>query len=162
MVTTEHPNANDDMAISLLREALQALPMVIDPSEHPPATVIDGATWVHDWLNMEAELAELTFDSTADLGLAGVRSDGTLRELTFVSGQHTVEIEIESAGRTVIISGAVEPPTPGAMQLVVGGQVYADNLDSAGSFEVNGVARGTVLAFIETPSSKIRLGSFEV
>ncbi|MEM7339767.1 MAG: hypothetical protein AAF467_14025 [Actinomycetota bacterium] len=160
---TATPSAsNDDVVISLLREALQTLPEPADPSDHPPQSVIDGAVWVHDWLNMEADLAELTFDSTSGQELAGIRSDGALRELTFVSGQHTIEVEIQPGPRTVVVSGTVEPATPGVMQLVVGGQVFADDLDSSGSFEVSGVARGTVLAFIEMPGGKIRLGSFEV
>lgn len=161
-MTDEHAPHNDEVVISLLRHALGTLPNPVEPSDHPPQSVLDGAVWIHDWLNMEADLAELTFDSTSDSELAGVRADGALRELTFVSGQHTIEIEIEPGPRTVVVSGTVAPATPGVMQLVIGGQVFADDLDATGSFEVRGVARGTVLAFIEMPEGKIRLGSFEV
>ena len=30
-----------------------------DPADVPPPSVVEGARWVHDWLNMDAELAEL-------------------------------------------------------------------------------------------------------
>lgn len=156
-------SADDRELISLLRGALGALPTDLLPSaDEPPAAVLDGAAWVHDWLTMEAELAELTFDSVESRELAGVRSTGSLRELTFVSDAFTIEIEIEPGARTVVVSGTITPPVTGRLQLVVGGEIYAGEIDTHGSFALAAVPHGTVLALVDTGQGKIRLGSFEV
>lgn len=158
-------DADDRELLDLLRVALDALPSDLLPSAddaEPPASVLEGAAWVHDWLTMEAELAELTFDSVDDRELAGVRSTGALRELTFVSDAFTIEIEIEPGARTVGVSGTITPPVTGRLQLVVGGEIYAGEIDEHGSFSLPAVPHGTVLALVDTTHGKIRLGSFEV
>jgi hypothetical protein len=152
----------DDDLLARLRECLDLLPLDLPPGAEPPPSVLEGAVWVHDWLNMDAELAELTFDSTEQLELAGTRSMGSLRALTFVSGTHTIEIEIEPGPRTVEVSGTIHPPVAGKVQLVVGGEVFAGDIDDMGSFGIRAIAHGTVLAFVDTSAGKIRLGSFEV
>ncbi|HWL43639.1 MAG TPA: hypothetical protein VNQ73_11895 [Ilumatobacter sp.] len=165
MSADDQLEAHDQDVLDLLRAALAALPADVasdgDDAE-PPAAVLSGALWVHDWLNMEAELAELTFDSTEDRELAGVRSMGALRELTFVSGDYTIEIEIEPGARTVEVSGTIAPLVAGRLQLVVGGEIYAGPIDDRGAFVVTAVPHGTVLALVDTTHGKIRLGSFEV
>lgn len=148
--------------LDLLRRALATLPGEVAPDEEPPASVLDGAGWVHDWLTMEAELAELTFDSTEDRELAGVRTLGALRELTFVSGSTTIEIEIEPGARYVEVSGTITPPVHGRVQLVVGGELFNGEVADDGTFAVHAVPHGTALAMIDTPMGKIRLGSFEL
>lgn len=153
----------DDHTLDLLRASLDSMPLDLLPGQtSPPGSVLDGARWVHDWLNMDAELAELTFDSTENVELAGIRSTGSLRELTFVSGDRTIEIEIEPGRRAVDVSGMVDPPVSGTVQLVVGGEVFAGEVDESGAFAIAGLARGTALAFVETPTGKIRLGAFEI
>jgi hypothetical protein len=169
-MTGHHPadhglDSEDRDMVDLLRRALAALPSDLLPSAddaEPPASVIDGAAWVHDWLTMEAELAELTFDSVDQLELAGVRSIGALRELTFVSDAFTIEIEIEPGARTVEVSGTITPPVAGRLQLVVGGEIYAGEIDDRGAFAITAVPHGTVLALVDTAHGKIRLGSFEI
>lgn len=154
--------AGDDDVLALLHDALSSIPQPSDPADVPPSSVVEGARWVHDWLNMDAELAELTFDSTDDRELSGVRSIGSLRELTFVSDGRTIRLSLEPGHRTVTVVGTVEPPTAGRMQLVVGGEVFSGLIDPEGEFTVDGVARGTVLAFVDTDGGKVRLGAFEV
>ncbi len=169
-MTDHHPadhglGPDDREMVDLLRFALLSLPSDLLPSAddaEPPASVIEGAGWVHDWLTMEAELAELTFDSVDQLELAGVRSTGALRELTFVSDAFTIEIEIEPGARTVEVSGTITPPVTGRLQLVVGGEIYAGEIDDRGAFAIGAVPHGTVLALVDTAQGKIRLGSFEV
>ncbi len=162
---TDHgaPANAHDHTLDLLRRSLATAPLDLIPADTtPPDSVLDGARWVHDWLNMDAELAELTFDSTENVELAGIRATGSLRELTFVSGEHTIEIEIEPGRRTVGVSGTIDPSVAGSMQLVVGGEVFAGEIDESGGFMIDGVERGTALAFVETQRGKIRLGAFEI
>jgi hypothetical protein len=154
--------ACDDDVLALLRDTLSTVPFLTDPTDPPPISVLDGALWVHDWLNMDAELAERTFDSTDQVELAGARSRGSIRELTFVSDGRTIQLTIEPGALTVSVVGTIEPPTVGQMQLVVGGEVFAGEIDPVGDFVIDGVAHGTVLAFVDTLRAKIRLGAFEV
>jgi hypothetical protein len=148
--------------LAALTEVLNSLPTVADPDDRPPATVQEGALWVHDWINMEADLAELTFDSQHQPELAGTRASSSLRELTFVGEAYTVEMEIEPGPRTMLVSGTIEPPTAGTVQLIVGGEVFGGPISDAGAFTITDVAEGTALAFVETASGKVRLGSFEL
>ena len=162
---TDHrtPAEVDDETLDLLRKALSAAPLDYIPADtEPPESVLDGARWVHEWLNLDAELAEITFDSTEDFELAGVRATGSLRELTFVSGEYTIDIEIEPGRRTVDVSGTIDPPIEGSVQLVVGGEVFAGDFDAAGAFSIEGLAPGTALPFVETQDGKIRLAAFEI
>lgn len=163
-MTNDGATANaDDHTHDLLQRSLQMASFDLVPADtEPPDSVLDGARWVHDWINMEAELAELTFDSTEDLDLAGIRASGSLRELTFVSGEHTIDIEIEPGARTVGVSGSIDPSVRGMVQLVVGGEVFAGDVDESGAFSIDGIAHGTALAFVEIPAGKIRLGAFEI
>lgn len=161
---------NDDGAtteagvdIDLLRAALDSLPLGSIPAdEPPPASVLAGARWVHEFLTMDAELAELTFDSSVDGELAGVRADSALRELTFVAAGRTIEIEIEPSHRGTVISGTIDPPLTGELQIVVGGVLHAAPFDDDGACSLDAVPHGTLLAFVDTPDGKIRLGAFEV
>ena len=163
MTPADHTDDATDEVLDVLRRSLSALPEPTLPADAAaPRSVVDGAKWVHDWLNMDAELAEITFDSDENLALAGTRSMGSLRELTFVSGEYTIEIEIEPGRRTASVSGSIHPPVAGSVQLVVGGEVFAGDVDDSGSFAIESVAHGTVLAFVETSNRKIRLGSFEI
>lgn len=167
---TDHPHPADDGlqaddldTIGLLRLAMRELPTDLLPSDDdPPESLHDGAVWIHDWLTMEAELAELTFDSVDQPELAGVRSTGALRELTFVSDASTIEIEIEPGVRSAGVSGTITPPVAGRVQLVVGAEIYAGEIDARGAFAIAAVPHGTVLALVDTAHGKIRLGSFEL
>lgn len=163
MTTHPDPAPTDDELVVLVRQSLGSLPQPVAPADDPvPASVLDGALWVHEWLNMDAELAELTFDSADDRRLAGVRSAGSLRELTFVTDTYTLDVEIEPGPRTVVVSGTIDPPVAGSVQLVVGGEVFAAEIDDHGAYVIRDVTPGTVLAFVETPDGKIRLGAFEI
>ena len=154
----------DDELLDLLRTTLQRLPAGLVPAdEHPPDDLVRGSRWVHEWLNMDAELAELEFDSASDRDLAGVRSStGSLRELTFVAEGRRLEVEIERGPRTARVSGRIEPPLTGSIQLVVGGEVFRSEIGSDGTYEIGDVALGTVLAFVDIDDGRIRLGAFEI
>jgi hypothetical protein len=150
--------------LRILRAALDSLPDPKDPArELAPAAVLEGARWIHDWHTMDSELAELTFDSQSDdRELAAVRSTSALRQLTFISGEIEIEIEIEPGEHGVSLSGTVSPVVGGTVQAVVGGVAERGSIDSLGTFVIDNIDHGTVLAFVETDSGTIRLGSFEV
>ncbi|MFV0258513.1 MAG: hypothetical protein ACK5PP_08720 [Acidimicrobiales bacterium] len=104
----------------------------------------------------------MTNPTPPDLELAGVRALTSLRELTYVSDGHTIRIEVHPRARTVQISGTVDPPDATRVQLLVGGVMFAADVDGTGGFVIGGVDHGTVLPFVDLPDGRIRLGSFEV
>lgn len=155
-------NIDDETLLEVLRSGLPPSneSLDIDPAEF--ASLVDGAMWVHDWHNMDTELAELTFDSDQRTELAGVRSPGSLRDLTFVSNGHLIELELTPSTHGADIRGAVAPTRAKRFQLVVGGDVFSGDIDEHGSFAILAVPHGTALAFIELNDAIVRLGSFEI
>jgi hypothetical protein len=159
---TDRSTSGAERHLDILRQVLALLPVDLVPAQaDPPPSLLAGAEWVQDWSTMDAELADLTYDSSVDLELTA-RAGGGLRELTFVSGGRTIEMEIGPEARHVTVNGTVRPPVGGSVQLLVSGELFAADLDASGAFEVRDVPYGTVLAFIDTPEGKIRLGVFEV
>ena len=66
--------ASDDELLELVGRALRA-------AEPVPDQVVAGARAAWTWRTIDEELAELVFDSAAEL--TGVRSEDTARQLTF-------------------------------------------------------------------------------
>lgn len=147
---------------AILQAALAELPVALAETDSAPAAVLDGARWVLDWINMDAELAALTGDSSVDEGLASVRSSATLRYLSFECGSHQIEIEVQPVAGGVSMTGTVSPVVSGVVRLVVGGAASDAAIDDLGTFVFDTVNRGVVLAHIETDAGPIRLDSFEI
>lgn len=159
----ELTSVEEQQLLDVLGTALRSLPNPRVPrTDTAPESLIEGALWVHDWLNIDAEIAELTFDSHVGGELFTVRSTASLRWLAFVSDDHRIELEVEPGERTVGFSGQVIPVVEGSVELLVGGHLYRGEIDAHGAFVIDGVIPGTVLAFVATSGRKIRLGSFEV
>lgn len=151
-----------DQTLELLKAALRTLPTALGVPVDAPKSVLEGARWVHDWVNLDAELARLTHDSSLDRSMASVRATGALRHVTFSAEKYEIEIEIESAERGVSMTGTVSPPASGTVQAVVGGISHRGQIDDLGTFLIDNVNHGVVMAYISTDSGTIRLGSFEV
>lgn len=93
---------------------LRTLGRRMDPT--PPA-VTAAASAAFQWRTLDAELAELTYDSWMDdRELAGVRSSGGQRQLTFEAPGVTVEVEV-SGGASPRLVGQVVPAHPGTVEL---------------------------------------------
>lgn len=121
-----------------LMDELRALFSRIDPME---PRLLEQARSAYGWRTIDAELAELSFDSLVDQELsASVRDDGTTtlgpRILGFgaVVGGVDVAIEVEitpGPGEPVLI-GQLLPPAPGLVELQSpdgdAGVVQADDL----------------------------------
>jgi hypothetical protein len=153
----------EQQLLSVLRTALGTVPDLKDPAkEMAPPSVIEGAMWVHDWHNMDAELAQITFDSNDTRELTGVRSASSLRQLKFGIDDFEIGIHIEPGEAGVSLTGTVWPVVDGNIEIVVGGVVHRSVIDRLGAFLIDNVDHGTALAFVETSNQTIRLGSFEL
>jgi hypothetical protein len=101
--------ADDERLLTELGEALQAA------REVPPRFVEAGKA-AFTWREVDAELAELGFDSADEPAgaLAGTRADpAALRAMTFVAGAVTIEVEVTAAA----LQGQVVPPQAGEIEL---------------------------------------------
>jgi hypothetical protein len=119
------PTPDDAALLAALRTATARL----DPA---PAELVSAGRATFAWRTIDAELAELSFDSLVD-GLVGVRSSTTAagpRQLSFEAG--TAAVEVELAGDRLV--GQLLPPGPARVELHQGTDVVATRADDLGRF----------------------------
>jgi hypothetical protein len=95
----------DDALLAHLRDLAAAA----DPV---PEEVTLAARSAIAWLNLDAEIAQLTIDSdTEDKELSGVRSVGTLasRQVSFESGEYVIDMEVNREDDLIKIIGQCSP-----------------------------------------------------
>lgn len=125
-----------------LLDALRAVAATHDPV--PPA-VTRAAADSFTWRTIDAELADFAYDSLLDDAvLAGTRSDGTPRTLTFEAADVVVEVEIVEAGEGRRLLGQLVPPGGAEIQVRHSGGMVTVEADEIGRFTAAGVAPGPV------------------
>ncbi len=96
----------DDDLLELLREAIRARDAV-------PARFTETARGAFAWHNIDAELAQLTYDSSTEREPVAVRSESaSVRALTFTSAHLHVEVEVTADS----LIGQVIPPRAGHVE----------------------------------------------
>ena len=134
-------SVSDDDLLELVGRALRAA----DPV---PDHVLDGARAAWTWRTIDQELAELVFDSAAEL--TGVRSEETARQLTFRSPGMEIEVMVtDEASRRIV--GQLVPSGAFTITLLVGDQALAANTDRLGRFSFEAVAPGPVRIAVTDP-----------
>jgi hypothetical protein len=132
---TESSQQSEDRVVSLLRRGL-------DESDPVPVDVVDFAKAALAWRNIDAELAELSYDSSHEQTPAGVRSTATARMLSFETGDWLADLEYSAA--TGRLMGQVEPARVMTVELHLGGSVVATDADELGRFVFDGVLPGPI------------------
>jgi hypothetical protein len=119
---------DDDELLAALRGALRARQAV------PPEFVAAGKS-AFAWHNIDAELAQLTYDSERDAESAPSRSEAaSVRALTFSSPHLTVELEVTPDA----LVGQIVPIQAGTVEVVTGtGQAQAVSADEIGCFSIS-------------------------
>lgn len=129
---TDTPTPDD----ALFDELKQAL----EQADSVPEDVLDMAKESFTWRTIDAELAELVFDSAVD-EVAGVRGTALAeRELTFRAGEVEIEIMLGDGN----LNGQVVPAGPGTVELTSGGATHQSGVDSFGAFSFEDVPQGPV------------------
>src|SRR5215469_1741348 len=106
------PNERDDDELS---EELRQLAARLDPV---PPELLAGAAAAFTWRDVDAELADLVFDSLLDADEATlVRGSPERRMVSFAGGGLTVDVEVTIAGPARTIMGQIVPPQPGAVDI---------------------------------------------
>jgi len=133
-VTTVASSWSDEELLAALQQALRARQAV------PPEFVMAGKN-AFAWHNIDAELAELTYDSSRDSDHAlSVRAEAaSIRALTFTSASLTIEVEVAQDS----LVGQVVPPQAGTIRVQhrAGGEdsVPADEI---GCFSIQPIPSG--------------------
>lgn len=132
--TDETSVLDDNGLLELLGDALRAT----DPV---PAHVLDGARAAFTWRTIDAELAELVFDSSREL--AGVRAEESNRQVTFKAPGVEIEVMVIENGTRRLV-GQLVPPSTKQIELVGGDSVYTTETDRLGRFTFDELAPGPV------------------
>ena len=132
---TESSPQSEDRVMSLLRRGL-------DESDPVPIDIVDFARAALAWRSIDAELAELSYDSSHEQTSAGVRTTATARMLSFETGDWLADLEYSAA--TGRLMGQVEPARIMTVELHLGGSVVAAAADELGRFVFDGVLPGPI------------------
>ena len=135
---TDGGNDPMDAALRALGEALQAV-------DGPPPQAVSQAKLVFTWRTVDAELAELTFDSLVHGAPAGVRGGGSARTVTFETPAVVIDAEIAAVGDRFDLIGSLSPVADAELSIErPGGAEAAVAVDDLGRFHLTGLERGTV------------------
>lgn len=135
------PTTDDDL-LELVGRALRTA----DPV---PDRVVTGARAAWTWRTIDEELAELVFDSAAEL--TGVRSEDTARQLTFRAPGVEIEVMmVDDASRRLV--GQLVPPGAFTVTLVAGDAELTTTTDRLGRFSFDAVAPGPVRLALTDPA----------
>jgi hypothetical protein len=129
----------------LLLEQLRATAAEADPVPEP---VLAAARGSYTWRTIDAELAELAYDSVLDAeGAALVRSGGAggeARLLTFEAIDLTIEVEVSAAGAERHLVGQLVPASPAIVEVRHPGGEVAVEVDRLGRFAAGPIGAGAV------------------
>ena len=120
---------NDEQLLAALREAMRARQAV-------PAWFTETAKNAYAWHNIDAELAQLSYDSSADTGQrAPVRSEtASIRTLTFSSSRLTIELEVADT----CLLGQIIPAREGSVETQTRTEAAATvPVDETGCFSID-------------------------
>lgn len=120
---------------------LRALAQRVDP---PPALLGEFARAALGWRTIDAELAELSYDSAVDESLAGAVRGATRapRLLTFDVGEVTVEVEVTAQGAGRSLAGQVVPMQSTVIEVRHSAGSTTVDTDELGRFAVEGLPAG--------------------
>jgi hypothetical protein len=124
------PDAWDD------EELLAALGEALRARDGVPGWFVEMGKNAYAWHNIDAELAQLTYDSYSETGLeraAAVRSEAaSIRALTFTSARLSIELEVGERS----LLGQIIPPRAGTVETHTTAGVTTWPVDEIGSFAV--------------------------
>ncbi len=124
---------NDDIA---LEEELRFAAELFDPV---PSHLLQAAVEAYTFRTMDAELAELAFDSLTEP--VTVRGGDSPRLLTFGTPTLTVDLEITFTGTAGRVVGQLIPPQPAEIE-THGSRPVTVSADSLGRFTCDDVPTG--------------------
>jgi hypothetical protein len=130
-------NEHDDQE---MEEEIRSLAARFDPV---PPELVQAATDAFSFRDLDAELAELVFDSLldADQGTL-VRSSPDRRLVSFRTAELTIDIEVTSAGPQRQVMGQIVPPRPATVEIRHRDGVSTIDADELGRFSSGSLRAG--------------------
>lgn len=133
----DRPSPNDDELLAELQAAGR-----LDPAPDDAVAAVSAAFM---WRTIDAELAELTYDSALhDEGLTLVRHTETSRFLTFQAADLTLELEASAVGERRRLIGQLVPPQGGVIEIRHRSGSTTVEVDELGRFGVPDLAPGPI------------------
>jgi hypothetical protein len=119
---------DDEKLLAALREAMRE-------REAVPAWFVETGKNAYAWHNIDAELAQLTYDSYGDERMAAATRSETasIRALTFTSAQLSIELEVSENS----LLGQIIPPQPGTLEIHTTAGTVTTTVDEIGFFAVD-------------------------
>jgi hypothetical protein len=120
---------DDEELLAALGDAMRARQAV-------PEWFVETGKNAYAWHNIDAELAQLTYDSDSETdrgAAAAVRSESaSIRALTFTSARLSIELEVASDS----LLGQIVPPRAGTLEVHTTAGVTSWPVDEIGCFTV--------------------------
>lgn len=127
-------------------ELLERLARVAGQIDAPPPEVVAAARAAFTWRTVDAELAELAYDSWLESRpLAGVRAVRGTRRLVFDADELQVELEVDTGVTAPVqLIGQVVPPRPGTIEVRNAERCVSVAVDRLGRFALERLPAGPI------------------
>jgi hypothetical protein len=103
--------------------------------EPVPAELVQAAVDAFGWRDIDAELAELVYDSLVDADEASlVRGPPGQRFVSFAVGGLTIDVEVTSAGAGRTVMGQIAPPQRASVDIRYPRDTVTVEVDELGRF----------------------------
>ena len=130
-------------------ELIARLKAGLEQTDPVPGDITEFAKAALSWRNVDAELAEIAFDSTEEEALSGVRSSATARMISFEAGRWTIDIEYDEPRSHLM--GQVDPVTQVQVEIRYAGGASTTDSDELGRFDFEDIPRGPMSLTIRIP-----------
>jgi len=140
MTEDEEMNVHSDREDTELEEELRRAAARFDPV---PGELLQAAIEAFTWRTIDAELAELVFDSLVDQDeMSLVRGPRQRRLLSFEAGGQTIDLEVTSTSSSRGLVGQLIPARQASVEIRVGASAIAVDVDELGRFRADVVPAG--------------------
>jgi len=109
-----------------------------------PDRLLPMAVAAFAWRTIDADLAELVFDSFAESAPVSVRGPDKPRLLTFRTDETIIELELETEGTTLRLVGRMAPAGRAEVEVRHRRGAVTVTADPLGRFAVGGLAPGSL------------------
>jgi len=131
---------SDALDDSELERELRRAAARLDPV---PPEVVQAAVDASSWRDIDAELAELVFDSLLDADQATlVRGSPGPRLVSFKTPELTVDVEVTDTGSGRDVMGQITPPQRAMVEIRHGAGIVTTDADELGRFRSASLHRG--------------------
>jgi hypothetical protein len=126
-------------------ELAEELRRVVAHMEPVPPGLLEAALGAYAWRTIDADLAELVFDSLVDHDEAAlVRGAGQERMLSFRSSSLTIDVEVTGAEDSRRLAGQLTPPQRASVDVRSGDSVVTVEADELGRFSAGPLPAGPI------------------